>query len=91
MRAVRGVCNPSIAETPKVGQPPLFVNSTSTLPGARGAMIHKGKMMAKKPAMCKINTIPSIMGSLTASKVLKMIANVTAAIDSKVPCQGCEV
>ena len=52
-------------------------------------MTQRGMIMAKKPARWRIKTTPSIMGSWTASAVLKTMENDMAAMDKRVPCQAC--
>ena len=85
-----GVTNPIIAESPVVGQPPLFWKSSSaTCAGARGAITQSGTMMAKMPHRCKTSTMPSMRGSRTARKVLNMIEDEMTAIVSRVACHLC--
>ena len=88
MRAVNGAVSPIIADRPVVGQPPLLVNvSKAVFAVARGAITQRGMTTARNPAKCSIKTQPSIKGSLTASKVLKKIANKIAPMVSNVACQ----
>ena len=90
MSTLMGVVKPIIADSPVVGQPPLLVNSSKVVrASARGPIIQRGMMMAKKPAKWRIRTMPSMRGSCTANTVLKMIENEMAAIDRSVPCRLC--
>ena len=73
--------------TPVVLQPPKFKNSVKTsFAGFRGARIQSGISTAKNPTMWMMRTIPSIIGSFLARKVLKMMQNAVMAITRSVPC-----
>lgn len=87
MSTLIGDVKPIIADTPVLDQPPLLLNSSKTCGCARGAITHKGMMMAKKPAKWRIRTVPSISGSRAANTVLKAIEKAMAAIVRSVPCQ----
>ena len=98
-----GASRTIIDESPVLDQPPKLVNSSRTSDAfACGAMIQSGMMIAKKPEMWRISTIPSessqlnltdngianlpMSGSRDANAVLKMIEKKMIAIANKVPC-----
>lgn len=85
MSTLIGDVKPIIADTPVVDQPPLLLNSSKICGCARGAITHKGMMMAKKPAKWRIRTVPSTSGSREANTVLKAIEKAMAAIVRSVP------
>ena len=53
----------------------------------RGAMIKSGIITLDKPQTCMITAIPSVRGSLLATKVLEVIAKAIAAMVNRDPCQ----
>jgi hypothetical protein len=56
-----GASKPIIADRPVVGHPPLLVKvRRASWAFDRGAMIQSGMMMAKKPRICRIRTMPSL-------------------------------
>ena len=60
-----GASKPIIDDSPVVGQPPRLVNvSRASEALARGAMTQSGMIMAKKPRICRIKTIPSEQSQL---------------------------
>lgn len=87
-KALKGEASPIIADNPVVGQPPLFVKVKRTsyaLP--RGAKTHRGMIIAKRPVMWMMRTIPSINGNFVANDVLKIMEKLMAAMAKSVPCQ----
>lgn len=68
--------------------PPLVTSSRAVLASFLGAMTRSGMMMANNPTTCKIKMGISANGRIFDKKTLTLIAIATAAITSKVPCQG---
>ena len=86
MSTLNGVVNPIMQDKPVLDQPPKLVNSSKVVcASARGAITQSGMMIAKKPAKCRIRTMPSISGSCTANAVLKTMEKTMAAIARRVP------
>lgn len=82
-----GVSKPIIADKPVTGHPPPFVKvNRASEAVARGERIHNGTIMAKRPIMWTIRTIPSKAGSLFTKTVLNRTQNPVIAQTRRVPC-----